>query len=131
MQEEFFVGEDVPVEIHAHESRKLQESGVDWPLKAWVRPGHLHDDIVAEPIEALFLSQMVDGRRVAPRVDGTAHENHGGGRVRIAPRLHQRNRRQHRNGWLAYGHHRGARTQMGEDVYEVVDVIVEVETPVR
>src|SRR5690606_37914550 len=38
MQEEVAMGADMPVEVHRHEARKLQESGIDQPPKARIGP---------------------------------------------------------------------------------------------
>ena len=55
MHEEVLVGDDVAVEVHAHEARKLQEAGIDLAAEARHRPRRAHDDVVAEPVDALFL----------------------------------------------------------------------------
>ena len=129
MLEEFVMGRDMPVEVHRHEPAQLQEARIDPAQEARLRPRHLHDDAPLEPVDRLGLGEFVHGGGVDARVDRAAHQRHGGGKARRAPRLHQRHRRQHRHGRLADGHHVRVRAQMVEHGDDVVDIVVEIEEP--
>jgi hypothetical protein len=58
LMEEFKMATDVAIEIHAHETRKLDESRINVPHKAPVHKRHLGNDILAEPFRALLLSSI-------------------------------------------------------------------------
>ena len=50
MQEQVLVGAGVPVDVHRHEARELQEARIDLAAGARIRPGNGRDDVVREPI---------------------------------------------------------------------------------
>ena len=127
---EILVRDDVAIEVHAHEARQLQEARIDVAREAGLRPRHLHDDVVAEPVDPLFLRQLVDGGRVAARVDRPAHQRHRSRREAVATRLHDRYGGERRHRWLANRHHMRVRAEMVQHVDDVVDIVVEVEPPV-
>jgi hypothetical protein len=43
---------DVALDIHAHESRELDEAGIDAPPAAAITPRHLRNQVALEPIDA-------------------------------------------------------------------------------
>ncbi len=104
-----------------------REARIDVAREAGHRPRHLHDDVVAEPVEALLLGEQVDGGRVAARVDRPAHQRHGRRREAVALRLHQRHGGEHRHRRLADRHHMRIRAELVEHVDDVVDIVVEIE----
>ena len=127
MHEHVLLRLHVPVEVHGHEAGQLQEARIDLPSPTRARPGHVGDDVAAEPIGAALLGKRVDHRAVGARVDGTAgqHERqrYGG----IVFRLHQRRGGQHRHGRLAHGKHMHVAAEEAEHADHGVDVVVEIE----
>ena len=127
MLEELAMRRHVPVEVHGHEAAQLQEAGIDPPQEARMRPRHLHDDAALEPVDRLALCHRVDGGGIDARVDGPAHQHHGGRGVGMALGLHARDGGEHGHGGLAHRHHMRVRPHVLEDLDDVVDVVVEVE----
>ena len=127
MPEQFAVRVDMAVEIHGHESAKLQEARINAAHHARVRRRHFHDYVVAEPVRALFLCQFIDRGGIAPRVDGAAHQDHRLWRARVVVGIHQRHRGQHRNRRLAHRHDARAGAEMAQELRDIIDIVVEIE----
>ena len=127
MQEHVLLRLHVPIEVHGHEAGQLQEARIDLPSPTQARPGHVGDDVAAEPVGAALLGKRVDHGAVDARVDRAAgqHERqrHGG----IVFRFHQRRGSQHRHGRLADGKYMHVAAEESEHGDHGVDVVVEVE----
>ena len=121
------MGGEVLVDVHRHEAGKLHEAGIDLPERARIGQRHPHDAVALEPFDAPVMGDLVDGGGRAARVDRAAHQRHGAGDVRVVLRLHQRHRRDHRNGRLAHAHHMGVGAKHPQHRGDVVDVVVKVE----
>ena len=108
----------------------LQETGIDVAHETGLRPRHLHDDIVLEPLQRLGFGKQIDSGWVLACVDGAAHQGHRARRRAVPGFFHDGNGRQHRNGRLTHGHHMGLGTQHPQHFDDIVDVVVEVEPAV-
>ncbi|MCY1233351.1 hypothetical protein D9M72_458910 [compost metagenome] len=128
MREELFVGDQVPVEVHRHEARELQEARIDHAHEARLRPRHRHDDVVAEPFDRPLFGKLIDARRIDAGVDRSAHQRHRRRRQRIVRRFHQGDGGEHRHCRLTDADHMGVRAQEVQHLDDVVDVIVEIES---
>ena len=76
MAEQVLVRVDVAVEVHADEAVQLQEARIDVAHETRMRERHAGDDVVAEPVDAALLRQIVHRGRIAARVDRSAHQRH-------------------------------------------------------
>ena len=96
----------VALEVHGHEAGELDEARIDVAHEAGVRQRHGRDHVLLEPVDRARLRQLVDGGRVAPRVDRPAHQRHAtpAGRDRRVAAM-MRGRGQHRHGRLAHADH--------------------------
>ena len=110
MIEHVDMGVDVPVEVHRHEARQLQEAGIDEPTETGMREGYDVEAIAAEPFDAAPLGEEIDGGRAAPGVDRAAHQRHRGGNVLVVLGLHPRDRGDQRHRGLADADGMSART---------------------
>ena len=54
---------NVPIDIHRHEARKLQEARIDFPAEARIRIGHRKDAVVRKPLAPPLLCELVHGSR--------------------------------------------------------------------
>ena len=122
---------DVAVEIHADEAVQLQEARIDVAHEAGMRERHLGDDVVAEPVDAALLRELVDRVGIDAGVDRAAHQHHGMRHVRILVGLHQRDRRHHRHRRLAHRDHVHVAAEHVQHGDDVVDVVVEIEAAFR
>ncbi len=120
---------EVTARIHRHETGVLQEAWIDLTTVTRVVGRHGVDHVALEPAQRLGRGEIVDLRRAAARIDRAAHHGHAARRG-FAARGHQRNRRQHRYGWLA---HRDHVQRFGADVADELldgrDVIVQMNGP--
>ena len=127
MPEEVLVGDHVPVEIHRHEARQLQEARIDLAGETRLGERHGHDDIVAEPLDALHLSETVHGGRMDASVDRSAHQRHRRGCRVVAGLFHRRDRHQHRDGGLTDRQNMGVGAELAQKIDDILGVVVEVE----
>ena len=58
----------MPLRVHRHEGRELDEAGIDAAHVARVRQGHMADQVLFEPIDGLAGGQLVGG------VEGLLHQ---------------------------------------------------------
>src|SRR4029078_8986361 len=86
---------NMAIEIHAHESAKLQESGINVAHHAGIGPRNLGDDVAPEPLDCARLSKAVDCGWVLPRIDRTSHEDHRARHCRVTICLYQGHSREH------------------------------------
>ena len=120
----------VPFGVHAHEGGELQKAGIDAPARALELVGHDADHVRAEPLDRLFLRQLVDlGRRDA-RVDRARHQRQARGLdVGAVLREHGgRDQRRHRR--LADGDDMAVLADEVDEVDEMLGVVVEREIAV-
>ena len=129
--EQLLVRLDMAVEIHADEAVELQEARIDVAHEAGIRKRHLGDDVAAEPVDAALFGERIDGGRIDPRIDRSAHQDHGGRHIGIVVRLHERDRGHDRHRRLADRDHMGVAAERVQDRDQVVDVIVEIEASFR
>ena len=129
MLEHVEMGIDVPVEVHGHEARQLQEPGIDLPAHARIGERNGLEAMAPKPFGATALGQGVDFGGAASRVDRPAHQGHRSRMEGIAGRLHVGNGCDERHGRLAHPQRMQRRTaaQQGHDLDQGVDVAVEIE----
>ena len=101
-------------------------------MKPGCGKGTRHDHVLAEPVDALRLGELVDGRRREARVDGPAHQDHCRRQIRIASSsdISDTAASTGTDGWQTAIALR-ARAEMAEHVDDVVDVVVEIEGAFR
>ena len=119
----------MPVWIHGHEARVLQEAGIHAPARARVIGRHIVDHIGLEPLVAARGGEVVHRGGRTARIDGASH--HGQRQRRgLAAAGHQRHRSQHRYRGLAYADHMATAIlalQMANELLHVVHVVIKME----
>ena len=121
---------DVAIEIHRHEAGKLQETRIDLAPETRIGQRHGVQAVLAEPVDAARLGELVDLGRAPPRVDRAAHERHAGGRIRIRVRFHHGGGDDQRHRGLTDPERMHARTEVVQNLDQVVDVVVQAEIAV-
>jgi hypothetical protein len=119
----------VPVRVHRHKARVLQEARVHTPASAGEVVWHAVDHIVFKPLIAAVHGQVVHGRGRSARVNGAAHHGHGQ-RGGFTAAGHQRHRCQHRHRGLAHADDVAVAVhalQVANELLHVVDVVIQVE----
>src|SRR6516165_4235895 len=127
LKEKILMRRDVTVEIHAHETRELQEPWIDVAPIAWIIGWHCRDDITTKPFRAALLRESVDHSSVHTRFDRAADKNHGRWHMRIASLLHERDCGQHWHRRLAHSRDMKGAAKHVKDADEIVDVIIKIE----
>ena len=89
VKEELLVASDMAIEIHAHETRKLDETGINVPQEARVQKRHLSNDILAEPFGAVLLGETINNCWIYACIDRSAQQNDRCRRMGIANFLHE------------------------------------------
>ncbi len=64
-------------------------------------------------------------------VNRATHEGHGGWNKGIVRRFHDRNSGQDGNRWLTDGDHVGIRPEVMQHLYDVIDIVIQVERTLR
>ena len=120
---------DVPVQVHAHERRKLHESRIDMAERARKAPGHRADQMPLEPFDRPRLCELVDPGRIHPRVDRPRHQSHAARHCGIAGLRHGRGGGKRRHCRLAHRDDMRARSHHTQEANDVIDELVEAEAP--
>ena len=124
------MGGDVPLDVHRHERRQLDDAGVDAAAGAGVPGGHRVDEPALEVAERLGLGGGVDPVGVHAGVDRAGHEGEAGGLRGVVRGGEQRDGREHRDGGLADGDDVGVGPEVPQRLHHVLDVLVEAEPAV-
>jgi len=112
------------------EAVELEKAGIDVAHEPRIRKRHLGDDVGAEPVDAALFGKHVHGGRIDPRIDRSSHQSHGDRHTGIFVHFHQRDRRQHGDGRLAYGHDVRIAAKRVQNGNQIIDVIVQIERSV-
>src|SRR5579883_1981772 len=83
IDEKFLVSIHMAVEVHRHEPRQLQETGIDKASMACARPRHGGNHRVAEPVCAALYGEDIYRGWIDPRVNWAALEDQAARNVRI------------------------------------------------
>jgi hypothetical protein len=121
------VGTQVPLGVHRHEGRQLDDARVHASTGAGVARGHRVDDLAFEGRQRLGGGHRVDAVGVHPRVDRPGHEGQAAGLGGVALGGEQCDGRQDGDGGLTDRDHVGVRAQVAERLHDVLDVLVEPE----
>jgi hypothetical protein len=96
---------DMAIEIHGHETRKLQKSRIYTPQKTGIAPRHAVDDVAAEPLQRMPPGEGIHlGGRLA-RIDRAADQCDAARAGGVAGGSQQRRGSEHRHGGLTHGNH--------------------------
>ena len=106
--------------VHAHERAELKEAGIDPPPPALEFPRHHADQIVAEPLERLFVGELVDLVGRDAHVDRPRHQRQAR-RLNIgAVHRHDGGRGERRNGRLADRDDMAILADMADEIDEML-----------
>ena len=129
----------VAAEVHRHETRELQESGIHPPPRADIGRRDRRNHILAEPAVRPLGRQRVDGGWGLARVDRSAHHGQRLGPIRILVGAHHASRGVTGYGRLAHREHVrtlafhvavAALPDHFEEFDDVIDIIFEIESAV-
>ena len=120
---------EVVAEVHAHEPGKLEEARIDPPPAAAILHRHRRDHVVPEPLDRALHREVVDRGRRAAGVDRAAHHRQRRRAGGVTPGVHHRRRGERGDRRLAHRDHVRIGPDEGEELNQVIDVVVEVEAP--